>query len=96
VIERAAQQKDRSAQLLVASVERRAARGGHQTVVTTRPPLPPPALPCPKCDGPLIYEQSCIGGVSARQIEQWDCFTCANACGRFQYRHRTRKLRQVS
>jgi hypothetical protein len=96
VMERAAKQQDRSAQLLVKSAERRAARGTRQAIVTTHPPLPPPSLSCPNCDRPLIYEQSSIGGVTARQIEQWDYFTCANKCGRFQYRHRTRKLRQVS
>jgi DNA-binding response OmpR family regulator len=96
VLARAAQQKDRSAQLLAAAVEQRSARARHQPIVTSNPPLPPPALSCAKCERQLIYEQSYIGGVNAHQIEQWDYFTCPNACGRFQYRHRTRKLRQVS
>jgi CheY-like chemotaxis protein len=96
VLERAAQQQDRSAQLLVASVERPSTRGTHQPIVTTHRPLPPPSLSCPNCARPLTYEQSSSGGVTTRQIEQWDYLTCANACGRFQYRRRTRKLRQVS
>jgi hypothetical protein len=37
---------------------------------------------------------SCIGGVNARHPEQWDYFICA-ACGAFQYRQRTRKLRRL-
>jgi CheY-like chemotaxis protein len=61
---------------------------------TTRPPLMPPALQCPSCDGPLRYVRSHVGGVSARHPEQWDYFECS-ACGRYQYRHRTRKLRRV-
>jgi two-component system, chemotaxis family, chemotaxis protein CheY len=61
---------------------------------TTRPPLMPPVLPCPSCDGPLQYVRSHVGGVSARHSEQWDYFECPS-CGTFQYRQRTRKLRRV-
>jgi len=61
---------------------------------TTTPPDAPPALLCPSCDQPLTYEQSYIGGVSARHAEQWDHFVCT-ACGGFQYRHRTRKLQRL-
>jgi DNA-binding response OmpR family regulator len=66
----------------------------HQRCVTRAPAAAPPTLLCPSCDRPLIYEQSHIGGVSARQPEQWDNFICP-ACGMFEYRHRTRKLRRV-
>jgi CheY-like chemotaxis protein len=59
---------------------------------TTNPPITPPSLRCPSCDATLVYEQSYIGGVSERAIEQWDYFACAR-CGPFQYRHRTRKLK---
>jgi len=59
--------------------------------VTTSPPVIPPPVSCPSCDRPLAYERSYIGGVTERQQEQWDQYTCAK-CGRFQYRHRTRKL----
>jgi predicted RNA-binding Zn-ribbon protein involved in translation (DUF1610 family) len=41
-----------------------------------------------------VYEQSHIGGVSAKHPEQWDDFICPT-CGTFEYRHRTRKLRRV-
>ncbi len=62
---------------------------------TTTPPLPPPALVCPACDQPLDYQRSHVGGVSARNSEQWDYFECPHGCGTFQYRARTRKLRKV-
>ncbi len=62
---------------------------------TTVPPLSPPALVCPSCDGPLTYEQSHVGGVSERHREQWDHYTCPASCGAFQYRHRTRKLQRI-
>jgi hypothetical protein len=61
---------------------------------TTNPPLTPPLLRCPSCDAKLVYEQSYVGGVSEREVEQWDYFACAR-CGPFQYRHRTRKLKQA-
>jgi len=61
---------------------------------TTNPPLTPPSLRCPSCDAMLSYEQSYIGGVSERAVEQWDYFACAR-CGPFQYRHRTRKLKRA-
>jgi two-component system cell cycle response regulator DivK len=64
--------------------------------VTTTPPDPPPTLVCPICDQPLQYRTSHVGGVSERHREQWDYFECANGCGDFQYRQRTRKLRKVS
>jgi CheY-like chemotaxis protein len=60
--------------------------------VTTTPPAAPPQLVCPSCDEPLIYEHSYVGGVSAKNAEQWDRYVCPASCGTFQYRHRTRKL----
>src|SRR3954466_980513 len=67
----------------------------HDRRETTEPPLPPPTLVCPACDQPLRYVRSHIGGVSAQHSEQWDYFECQAACGAFQYRQRTRKLRRV-
>jgi CheY-like chemotaxis protein len=67
----------------------------HQRGKTVLPPAAPPNLRCPGCDRMLIYQSSNVGGVSARNAEQWDYFTCTNSCGTFQYRHRTRKLRRV-
>jgi two-component system, cell cycle response regulator DivK len=66
----------------------------HRRFETTTPPISPPDLLCPSCDGPLMYEKSYIGGVSAQHGEQWDYYTCANACGTFQYRQRTRRVRR--
>jgi hypothetical protein len=43
----------------------------------------------------LQYLRSHVGGVSALNSEQWDYYECAAGCGTFQYRQRTRKLRQV-
>ena len=59
---------------------------------TTTPPLAPPPLHCPACQLPLTYQHSQTGGVNETAFEQWDYFRC-QACGPFQYRHRTRKLR---
>ena len=67
----------------------------HARGQTTTPPLHPPELICPQCDGALTFEYSHIGGVSALHSEQWDYFNCRAGCGTFQYRHRTRKLRRV-
>jgi len=66
----------------------------HQRFTTPAPPAAPPALRCPSCDRALKYDRSHVGGVSNRHPEQWDYFTCP-ACGTFQYRQRTRRLRQV-
>jgi two-component system, chemotaxis family, chemotaxis protein CheY len=54
----------------------------------------PPSLICPSCDRRLTYLRSHIGGVHNRRLEQWDYYTCP-ACGTFQYRQGTRKLRCV-
>ena len=62
---------------------------------TTEPSVVPPTLACPSCFQSLRYLQSYIGGVSARLPEQWDYYQCETGCGTFQYRHRTRKLRQI-
>ena len=67
----------------------------HLRCTTTTPPSPPPTLRCPTCDGQLTYEHSHLGGVSHRQPEQWDTYMCP-ACGTFEYRHRTRKLRELA
>jgi CheY-like chemotaxis protein len=62
---------------------------------TTNPPIPAPGLLCPHCHRPLTFEKSHVGGASAKQQEQWDYFTCPAGCGMFQYRRRTRRIRQV-
>jgi two-component system chemotaxis response regulator CheY len=63
---------------------------------TTTPPDAPPELRCPSCDGALEYRHSYIGGVNARNPEQWDEFSCTRSCGTFQYRHRTRKMMKTA
>ena len=67
----------------------------HPRFETTSPPTQPPDLVCPWCDTRLVYERSHIGGVSSKQPEQWDHYTCRGSCGTFEYRQRTRKLRRV-
>ena len=67
----------------------------HQRGDTTHPPATPPALVCPVCDHPLVYQRSHVGGVSARNPEQWDYYECPTGCGKFQFRQRTRKLRRA-
>jgi hypothetical protein len=66
----------------------------HQRQSTTTPPDPPVDLHCPICGRGLHYERTYIGGVSSRHPERWDYFACST-CGQFQYRFRTRKLRQL-
>lgn len=68
----------------------------HRRFVSTTPPSRPPDVVCPRCDRPLTYQNSHVGGVSAKHSEQWDHYECPSGCGHFQYRHRTRKLRDVS
>jgi DNA-binding response OmpR family regulator len=68
----------------------------HRRGDTTAPPIAPPDLRCPSCDRRLVYQRSHIGGVNERNSEQWDYFECAAGCGMFQFRQRTRRLRQVS
>ena len=67
----------------------------HQRGETLAPPIQPPKLVCPRCDTALVYRRSYVGGVSAKHSEQWDEYECTNGCGGFQYRHRTRKLREA-
>jgi CheY-like chemotaxis protein len=99
--ERGAQQRAASADLLWRSITTaeetppRTKSRSHARYVTTNPSLPPPALRCLECDRPLQYTRSHIGGVSVRETEQWDYYTCPGGCGVFQYRQRTRKIRQV-
>jgi CheY-like chemotaxis protein len=68
----------------------------HRRFETSTPPIVPPPLVCPACDRPLQYVRSHVGGVSERLPEQWDYYTCHGACGTFQYRQRTRRLRRVA
>ena len=67
----------------------------HKRYKTTTPPITPAPVHCPSCARSLQYESSQIGGVNAIDPEQWDYYVCAQGCGRFQYRPRTRKLRIV-
>jgi CheY-like chemotaxis protein len=67
----------------------------HQRFETSTPPIAPPPLRCPSCDRPLQHRRSYVGGVTAHLSEQWDYYTCHSACGTFQYRQRTRRLRRA-
>jgi two-component system cell cycle response regulator DivK len=67
----------------------------HQRFATTTPTTPALSLCCPACSGPLRYRITYQGGVSSQQPERWDYYDCPSHCGAFQYRMRTRKLRQV-
>ena len=58
--------------------------------VTSRPETPAPELLCPRCECPLAYRQTVVGGV--KPLERWDYFDC-RTCGSFVYRARTRQLR---
>lgn len=89
---RAHAQLERSTALL--GRPKRALSKAHLRFTTTMPPVAPPVLLCPSCDQPLRYVESHVGGVSEVHAEQWDEYECA-ACGMFQYRQRTRKLRRV-
>lgn len=93
------QQLERSDDLLKQSrqqVRRQTLSRSHLRGETTGPPAVPPALLCPRCDQPLRYERSHVGGVNAHNAEQWDYFECGGGCGTFQFRQRTRKLRPVT
>ena len=63
-----------------------------QNRITTVPDDAVPALECLGCERPLDYRHTVIGGVSPQ--ERWDIFRC-RACGWFEYRHRTRRLRRL-
>ena len=75
--------------------QRRTQSKSHLRFDTPTPPIEPPALRCPMCDGPLTYQRSHIGGVSDSNAEQWDYYVCRASCGTFQHRQRTRKVRRV-
>ncbi len=95
-IVKSAEERRLSAELLERLRERRtSARASYQAFKTTTPPVAALAIHCPSCGQPLRYDDSYVGGVSARHIEQWDYFTCPSGCGTFQYRQRTRSLRRV-
>ena len=94
----ATQSLERTDAVLSRSIEtrrRQTLKKAHLRGDTLNPPVTPPSLVCPKCDQPLSYQRSHVGGVSSKQPEQWDYFACAGGCGTFQYRARTRKLRKV-
>ena len=59
---------------------------------TTTPETPAPQLFCPVCDKPLVYRKTILSGV--KPMERCDVFECRTD-GKFEYRHRTRKLRAV-
>jgi DNA-binding response OmpR family regulator len=93
---RANAERDRSANPLAPSEARHrtALSKSFSRFTTNSPPAAPPQLRCPTCDRPLRYGHSEIGGVSHRNPEQWDYYTC-QSCGTFQHRQRTHKLRYV-
>jgi CheY-like chemotaxis protein len=94
--ERLHDQLEKSEGLLDRSrARRKMLSSAHARRDTTTPPITPPALTCPECDQALRYLRSHIGGVTARNSEQWDYFECVGPCGTFQYRPRTRKLRHI-
>jgi CheY-like chemotaxis protein len=78
------------------SISHRASRSKiFSRFTTATPAVRPPALLCPSCDRPLVYEHSYVGGVSERHREQWDRYVCPTACGAFEYRQRTRNVRHL-
>jgi hypothetical protein len=62
-------------------------------MMTTTPRIPPPHLFCPLCMQPLVYRETVFGGV--QPPERWDYFDCLTCAGIFEYRERTRQVRQV-
>jgi CheY-like chemotaxis protein len=90
---------DRPIEAADESVERAATRftkrNQHQRGATTVPPGEIPLIVCPVCDVALAYERSYVGGVNARFPEQWDHFVCPRCQQRFEYRHRTRRVRAL-
>jgi DNA-binding response OmpR family regulator len=67
----------------------------HVRFNTRSPATPPPELRCRLCDSELVYQFSHIGGVNQRHPEQWDYFVCSHSCATYEYRQRTRRLREV-
>jgi len=74
----------------------RAASRSFRRFDTTSPQHAPPILHCTKCTGPLLYRKSRVGGVTERHAEQWDELECPDCSERFEYRHRTKRLRLVT
>jgi CheY-like chemotaxis protein len=74
----------------------RAASRSYRRFDTTTPQHAPPELRCTICDGVLDYRKSRVGGVTQRQAEQWDELECPGCSRRFEYRHRTKKLRLIA
>jgi len=64
--------------------------------VTIVPVRPAPDAVCPTCGQTLAHEYSHIGGVNARDTDQWDGLSRPTGCGMFQYRRRTNKVRPVA
>jgi CheY-like chemotaxis protein len=62
---------------------------------TTSPEQAPPVLHCPMCATALRHRKSRVGGVTERQMEQWDELECPACSQRFEYRHRTNRVRQI-
>src|SRR5262245_61663418 len=81
----------------ISSAHRRTFGHRNARYATSMPPFKPPALVCPVCRTPLLYEESQISGISAHYTDQWVRFRCraAASCGSFEYRHRTRKLKRT-
>jgi len=80
--------------LPVPGARRTALVNAHNRHWTTKPDVPPISLTCPMCGQALHYQDTFIGGVSSHHAERWDYYGCVR-CGQFQYRVRTRKLRQL-
>jgi hypothetical protein len=62
-----------------------------KTTITSRPPNAPPALDCVRCRRRLVYVESYLSG--AGEADQWDLFRCSNCGARYEYRHRTQRMR---
>jgi CheY-like chemotaxis protein len=84
-----------AAALPTSGTRRTALVKAHHRHATTTPDVPAIDLSCPICNQALKYQETFIGGVSSRQSERWDYYVCLK-CGPFQYRQRTRRLRQMS
>lgn len=70
-----------------------AASGAEPARAIAKPPKHQPF--CPACGAPLAYTHAHATRVG-RRSEQWLHFMCPQGCGRFEYRERTKKLRQIS
>jgi CheY-like chemotaxis protein len=84
---------------LVETVRRLQEADGHsrrrrprmRAVTTRSPQIPPATLRCPTCDRVLVYRHTVFNGLEP--VERWDYYDC-HACGAWEYRPRTRKLRR--